>query len=115
MSVEKNTHTIPARKDVPVSDTWDLAAMYASESEWESDFNLLKASVEEAATYRGTLGSSSQALLSALKWLAKTSLVAVRFRLLSQPQFPLSTQKSNLLMNPCCVDGSLNLNSPISR
>ncbi|PKL12268.1 MAG: oligoendopeptidase F [Spirochaetae bacterium HGW-Spirochaetae-8] len=78
MSVEKNTHTIPARKDVPVSDTWDLAAMYASESEWESDFNLLKASVEEAATYRGTLGSSSQALLSALKWLAKTSLVAER-------------------------------------
>ena len=78
MSAEKTNHAIPVRKDVPVTDTWDLAALYASESEWEGEFNLLKTAVDEAPAYRGTLGSSAQALLSVLRWLAKTSLIAER-------------------------------------
>jgi hypothetical protein len=27
---------LPARRDVPVGDTWDLASLFSSDAEWEA-------------------------------------------------------------------------------
>ena len=78
MSVEKNAHSIPLRKEVPLADTWDLGSLYSTEAAWEADYNQLKTSVSEAEKYRGTLGIDAGSLLKALNWLFEKSLLAER-------------------------------------
>ena len=62
-------NTIPLRKDVPASDKWDLSTLYATTDEWEAALAEIPALTEKAAACKGTLASSSDALLSALKVL----------------------------------------------
>ncbi|MFA6764262.1 MAG: oligoendopeptidase F [Spirochaetales bacterium] len=76
MSVEKTKHTIMARNEVPVLDTWDVEDLFKNESEWQADYDKVKRAIDEAPSYRGTLGTSSKAFLKALQWLNDTSMIA---------------------------------------
>ena len=67
--------TIPARKDVPAKDKWDLSSIYKSDDEWEAALRTLPELTKKVAAYKGRLGESSITLLSALKELEKASLV----------------------------------------
>ena len=67
--------TIPARKDVPSKDKWDLSSIYKSEDEWEAALKSLPELTKKVAAYKGRLGESSITLLSALKELEKANLV----------------------------------------
>ncbi len=67
--------TIPARKDVPAKDKWDLSSIYKSDDEWEAALKTLPELTKKVAAYKGRLGESSITLLSALKELEKASLV----------------------------------------
>ena len=55
MSAEKANTTIVSRNEVPVSDTWDLQALYVSESDWQNDYDKVKQAVLDADRYKGTL------------------------------------------------------------
>lgn len=62
-----NTETIPARKDVPAKDKWDLTQLYASDKDWEADLKKLSSLTKKVASYKGKLASSSKTLLEALQ------------------------------------------------
>ncbi|MDX9934641.1 MAG: hypothetical protein RBS30_06540, partial [Sphaerochaetaceae bacterium] len=61
MSVEKTKHTIMARNEVPVLDTWDVEDLVKNESERQADYDKVKRAIDEAPSYRVTMGTSSKA------------------------------------------------------
>ena len=69
-----STKKIPARKDVPTKDKWDLSSIYKDDDEWESALKSLPELSEKVASFRGKLGESKETLLKALKTLEEASL-----------------------------------------
>ena len=67
--------TIPARKDVPAKDKWNLSSIYKSDSDWEAALKSLPELTKTAAGFKGRLGESAETLLAALKALEKANLV----------------------------------------
>ena len=67
--------TIPARKDVPAKDKWDLSSIYKSDDEWEKALKSLPELTKKAVAYKGRLGESAITLLAALKELEAANLV----------------------------------------
>ena len=66
--------TIPARKDIPESDKWDLSSIYKSNEEWEENLKVLPSLTKKVVQYKGRLGESSDVLLEALKALEEAEL-----------------------------------------
>lgn len=66
--------TIPARKDVPAKDKWDLSSIYKSDDQWEAALKTLPELTRKVTAYKGRLGESSTSLLSALKELETANL-----------------------------------------
>ena len=66
--------TIPARKDIPESDKWDLSSIYKSNEEWEENLKVLPSLTEKVVQYKGRRGESSDVLLEALKALEEAEL-----------------------------------------
>ena len=58
--------TLPARKDVAVSDTWDLASLCGSDAAWEEALVAWEERVPQFAPYAGTLGASPERLAECL-------------------------------------------------
>ena len=58
--------TIPARKDVPAKDKWDLSSIFTSDSEWEEALKQLPSLNKKVLEYKGRLGSGPDTLLDAL-------------------------------------------------
>jgi oligoendopeptidase F len=58
--------TLPARKDVPAGDTWDLQSLFASDGEWEQALASWEKRIEGFAAFAGTLGSSAGRLAECL-------------------------------------------------
>jgi oligoendopeptidase F len=58
--------SIPKRSDIPVSDTWDLSSLFASEEAWEKGLAELEARLPSVAALKGRLGESKEAFLKAL-------------------------------------------------
>lgn len=59
--------TIPERKDVPACDTWDLTSLFKTNGDWEKALATIEPMTKKLAAFKGTLGSSPETLLSALK------------------------------------------------
>lgn len=51
-------NTIPLRADVAREDTWDLAALYQSDDQWDSDLTEAASLEDAVSTFQGTLGQS---------------------------------------------------------
>lgn len=66
--------TIPARKDVPAKDKWNLSSIYKSDADWEEALKKLPELTEKVAEFKGKLGESSGTLLNALKAIEKANL-----------------------------------------
>ena len=66
--------TIPARKDVPAKDKWDLTSIYKSDDEWEAALKSIPELTKKTAAYKGRLGESASTLLAALKELEAANL-----------------------------------------
>ena len=65
----------PDRKDVPEQYKWNLADIYPSVSDWQTDVNMLNSEVDNFSVYQGKLGESADVLYDALSTasnLAKT-------------------------------------------
>jgi len=58
--------SLPARKDVPAADTWDLASLFASDAAWEAALADWEARIPRFAAYAGTLGESAERLAECL-------------------------------------------------
>jgi oligoendopeptidase F len=58
--------TLPARKDVPAADTWDLVSLFASDGQWEEALAVWEERIGQFAAYAGTLGNSAERLAECL-------------------------------------------------
>ena len=56
------TATVPARHEIPVEDTWDLANIYPTPADWETKLADIKARLPEVRQYQGRLGEGPDAL-----------------------------------------------------
>jgi oligoendopeptidase F len=71
-SVQKN----PARKDVKVEDTWDLASLYASDADWEKDFKKYEKEYKGYSVFEGKLRESAETILECLQFDTKMDRLA---------------------------------------
>ena len=65
---------IPARKDVPENDKWNLTSIFKSDSDWEEALKNLPEFTKKVTAFKGRLGASSETFLQALKALEKADL-----------------------------------------
>lgn len=59
----KETTTLPARSEVPLEQTWDLASVFSTPSDWENACTQLGAMLPDLSAYQGHLGDSPNKLL----------------------------------------------------
>jgi oligoendopeptidase F len=57
---------LPARRDVPVGDTWDLSSLFSSDAEWEQALAAWERRIPGFADFAGTLGGSADRLAECL-------------------------------------------------
>ncbi|MFM8378105.1 MAG: oligoendopeptidase F [Planctomycetia bacterium] len=57
---------LPARRDVPVGDTWDLASLFSSDAEWEAALAEWEKMIPGFDAFAGTLGSAPERLAECL-------------------------------------------------
>ncbi len=62
------TKSIPERKDVKISDTWNLTNLFADEKAWENALAELEKGIPKIESFRGKLGESAQTLVQALNY-----------------------------------------------
>ena len=58
--------SLPARKDVPAADTWDLASLFRSAADWEAALAAWEPRIPGFAAFAGTLGASTERLAECL-------------------------------------------------
>ena len=58
--------TLPARRDVPVQDTWDLGSLFRSDEEWTAALAAWERRIPGFAAFAGTLGSAPERLAECL-------------------------------------------------
>ena len=58
--------SLPARRDVPVADTWDLASLFPSDAAWETALAEWEAGMAGFAPFAGTLSRSPERLAECL-------------------------------------------------
>ena len=54
--------TLPARSEVALEDTWDATSVFATEAEWEAEFDRVAASLPDLQEFKGHLGSGPDAV-----------------------------------------------------
>ncbi len=67
-----------ARSEVAAGDTWDLASLYASDADWETDFKRFEALIGDYTKYRGRLAEGPGVLAECLQFDLSVDLLAER-------------------------------------
>ncbi len=57
---------VPIRSEIPVEKRWATEDLYASDSDWEQDYEAISADLQQVEQYKGHLGESAQTLLAYL-------------------------------------------------
>lgn len=65
---ENKIGALPARNEVPEELTWDLTTIFPSDEAFEKEFKEIQELSKQSEQFKGTLGDSADALLSALKF-----------------------------------------------
>jgi oligoendopeptidase F len=63
---------LPARKDVPVEHTWDAGSVFATEPEWEAEFQAIERRLPDLAEFKGHLAEGPGTLAD---WFATSEQV----------------------------------------
>ncbi len=59
--------SVPERNEIPAQYKWRLSDIYVDESQWQNDFDKLKAALTGISQYKGTLQQSADNLLTCLR------------------------------------------------
>ncbi len=62
MANETTVNKLPSRSEFPVEDTWRLEDIFASDDEWEKEFQEVKSLIPGVKEYEGKLGESADTL-----------------------------------------------------
>lgn len=60
--------SLPTRKDVPTEYTWRLEDIFATDEQWEEEFQAIAALLPKFSEYKGKLGESAETLYEALQY-----------------------------------------------
>ncbi|MCX8046369.1 MAG: oligoendopeptidase F [Anoxybacillus gonensis] len=60
--------SLPTRKDVPTEYTWRLEDIFATDEQWEEEFQAITALLPKFSEYKGKLGESAETLYEALQY-----------------------------------------------
>jgi len=69
---------LPARKDVPARDTWDLGSLFPNDAAWEKAFKKWEKQISGYAPFQGQLGKSAKTLADCLNFDAELDRVGER-------------------------------------
>ncbi|WP_088103498.1 oligoendopeptidase F [Halalkalibacter urbisdiaboli] len=58
---------VPKRQDIPVEKTWDLEAIFATNADWEKEFQMIRELIPELEPFKGKLAESADTLYNALE------------------------------------------------
>ncbi len=61
-------HDVPTRADVPESDKWDLALLFADVSKWQEDFAWVQKTYPRLKEWKGKVGESAKSLADFLEF-----------------------------------------------
>jgi len=64
--MEKAVEKRLARSEVPIEQTWNLGDLFPSEKDWEAELQLIEEAIADFDRFKGTLHTSSKALLACL-------------------------------------------------
>ena len=64
--MEKAVEKRLARFEVPIEQTWNLGDLFPSEKDWEAELQLIEEAIADFDRFKGTLHTSSKALLACL-------------------------------------------------
>ncbi|PLS15456.1 oligoendopeptidase F [Bacillus sp. M6-12] len=68
MSQNAAVKALPARNEVPVEETWRLEDIFATDDDWEKEFNEIKTEIKKAESFKGTLEESAEKMFAALQF-----------------------------------------------
>lgn len=63
------SRSLRLRTEVPATDRWDLAKLYADDAAWEKDLEKYRSLRDKIPTFKGMLGQSAESLAAALAFL----------------------------------------------
>ncbi len=72
------TKNVPLRKDVKVSDTWDLRPLFKNDKAWQAALKDFEKQISKFEEFRGRLGSSAKVLLDCYKFDVEFNQLAER-------------------------------------
>src|SRR5699024_11091645 len=67
------TKELPERSEVSVEDTWDLTTIFATDEQWEEEYNLLNEEIPKISSFQGTLEQSAEQLYDLFQFQDKIS------------------------------------------
>ncbi|NWF78702.1 MAG: oligoendopeptidase F [Chloroflexi bacterium] len=85
------TVTLPARAEVPIEHTWDLASIYPDQAAWAADVEALEAELAAIVAFRGRLGESAATLLAWLQLVDRLQVAMGRLYTYAQMCFDVDT------------------------
>ncbi len=62
------TSQVPTRAEIPESDKWDLAHLFADIGKWQEDFAWVKKTYPRIKEWKGKLGASAKLLTECLEF-----------------------------------------------
>jgi oligoendopeptidase F len=68
MANETAVKSLPARSEIPVEETWKLEDIFASDEEWEKEFQAVKGLIPRIKEFDGKLGENAETLYQALNF-----------------------------------------------
>jgi oligoendopeptidase F len=71
MANETAVKSLPSRTDIPEADTWRLEDIFASDEEWEKEFQDVKKEIPTSKEFEGKLGDNAETLYKALQFQDK--------------------------------------------
>jgi oligoendopeptidase F len=77
-------HRIPLRSELSVQDTWDLSKLFANDDAWAEGLTEYEGHLPEIEKYRGTLGTSAEALADWLDFYRDLGLLEERLNYYSE-------------------------------
>jgi len=72
------TKKVPLRKDVKVSDTWDLAPLFKNDKAWQAALKDFEKQIPRFEKFRGKLGASAKVLLDCYRFDVEFNKLAER-------------------------------------
>ncbi len=68
MANETAVKSLPARSEISVEDTWKLEDIFATDKDWEKEYQEVKGQISRAKEFEGKLGESAETFYKALQF-----------------------------------------------